>query len=186
MEVTHFNTHSKRHTTLDKSPKPFDFDEKEEPFGLVVPLPSPFSPHFVFDTPPVKLEEKIETFLSNAQEQTLKGFFSFQKEGIETTRFSLDFLFENRSTEISFEVRYFDTAKMEIQLEIQGDNNALESLIPSLPKLYEQILASIFPYQLQLILPRSISQHPEHSVKIKNLCKQQKSVYGVNEDEQAL
>jgi hypothetical protein len=83
-------------------------------------------------------------------------------------------------------VRYFDTAKMEIQLEIQGDNNAIESLIPSLPKLYEQILASIFPYQLQLILPRSISQHPKHSVKIKNLCKQQESVYGVNEDEQAL
>ncbi|MFZ4672890.1 hypothetical protein EB008_02380 [bacterium] len=185
MEISQSIPPLKRPTSFEQGSKPFVLEEEKEPFGITVPLPSPFSPHFIFADPQKGIEQATLSFLSLAQKEVLKGFALLKKEGMEITNFSLDFPFKDRQEEIFFEVRYFDTARMEIQLEIQGGQQALENLVPFLPELYQQILAMVYPYELRLILPKSIVQHPEHSVTIKNLCKQHESVYGVNEDEQA-
>ncbi len=184
MEISQATPPLKRLTSLEPTSKPFELEEEKEPFGITVPLPSPFTPHFIFANPQNGIDKATLSFLSLAQKEVLKGFALLKKEGMEITNFSLDFPLENHQEEIFFEVRYFDTARMEIQIEIQGRQNALERLVPFLPGLYQQILAMVYPYELRLILPKSIAQHPEHSVTIKNLCKQHESVYGVNEDDQ--
>ncbi|MFZ4773053.1 MAG: hypothetical protein ACOYK9_03580 [Chlamydiia bacterium] len=164
------------------------FDETDTPFGMVCSLPSPFTLPLSHQQE-MPIASQVNPFESLPEEtvKELAHFFSVQKNcGTETTTFSLSLPFLNNEPPIEFVVKSCDTAKMVIQVELNGAENALQATIEYLPQLFAMIAASVYPYELSLILPPSIHKSPLNSVSIKELCKERQTVYGVNEDEQAL
>jgi hypothetical protein len=184
MEISRQLCSYKQKESIAKDPKPFAPDEN--PFAAeCLQLPSPFQLLSLTGNEPSGASKEIDLFFSEVKHQVLHAFECRKKGGFEATRFQLVSPLKTLEETIEFEVRYYDTAQMEIQLEIQGSDKALELLIPSLQDLYNQIASSVFPYELRLIIPPSIQNNPRHASTIKNLCKEQRTVYRVNEYEQA-
>ena len=184
MEISRQLCTYKQKESTSKDPKPFDTDDNLFP-TMCPQLPSPFQILPFTGNEPNGESKEIDLFFTEAKHQVLQAFECRKKEGFEATRFQLASPLKTLEETIQFEVRYYDTAQMEIQLEIQGSDKALELLIPSLQDLYNQIASSVFPYELRLILPPSVQNNPRHASTIKNLCKEQRTVYRVNEYEQA-
>ena len=184
MEISGQLCSYKQNELLTNDPKPFE--PYENLFAPVcLQLPSPFQILSLNGSEPNGASKEIDVFFTEVKYQVLQAFECRKKEGFEATRFQLASPLETLGETIEFEVRYYDTAQMEIQLEIQGSDKALEHLIPSLQDLYNQIASSVFPYELRLIIPPSIQNNPRHASTIKNLCNEQRTVYRVNEYEQA-
>lgn len=81
MEISQSIPPLKRPTSFEQGSKPFVLEEEKEPFGITVPLPSPFSPHFIFADPQKGIEQATLSFLSLAQKEVLKGFALLKKRG---------------------------------------------------------------------------------------------------------
>jgi hypothetical protein len=185
MQITKIEPVLEKKGIEKKSLKPFLADEDPQATGFILPLLTPFqnlNPDVEDFSSPT---QQIDFFCQGAKEALKHKFLCLKKEGFESTQFSVVLDLKKIIETVSFEVRYFDTAKMEIQVEMQGSDQALKELLSHLSKLYQEISLAVFPYDLQLLIPQSQQKLLPPSVSIKDLCKQHRTVYGVNEDEQA-
>jgi len=168
-----------------KAPKPFFLHEDPITTAPILPPLTPFQNSNTNTEDFSSSTQQIDFFCQGAKEALMHKFLCLKKEGFESTQFSIVLDLKKILETVCFEVRYFDTAKMEIQVEIQGSDQALKELLTHLSKLYQEISLAVFPYDLQLVIPQSQQKLLPPSVSIKDLCKQHRTVYGVNEDEQA-
>ena len=166
---------------------PFELDESDAPFGMTIPLPSPF----MLLTPAeessnlaskVALAAPLSHQIAEKCQQSLS---CYRENGVEVTTFQLKLSDSSREEPLQFEVKFFDTAQNMISVELSGTPSAIAEAMAHLPQLFAIIAANVYPYELSLILPPSIRNTPLNSVTIKELFKEQRTVYGVNEDEQA-
>ncbi len=159
-------------------------DEEKEPFGLIVELPSPFVLQCSSMEELTRAKEVALAF-QEMEQQVAQTFSCMKENGVETTTFALNFPTQEGTEPLHFTVKSFDTAQMQIQIELDGSLNVLNQALHKIPALYAAIAASVYPYELFLTLPASFGKEPFTSSSIKKLSEEQKTVYGVNEDEQA-
>ena len=185
MQITKIEPPTEKKGVEKKAPKPFSLEEDPNATGYIPPLLAPFQNLNATKEDFASPAQQIDFFCQGAKEALLHKFLCLKKEGFESTQFSVVLDLKKIIETVSFEVRYFDTAKMEIQVEMQGSDQAIKELLTHLSKLHHEISLAVFPYDLQLLIPPSQQKLLPPSVSIKDLCKQHRTVYGVNEDEQA-
>jgi len=185
MRITKVEPILQKKSEEKKLAKSFSLDEDAPLTGPYIHHLSPFQTLHEAPHQTSNHTHEIDFFCNCTKEILQTKLNCLKREGFESTQFSVVLNLKKLTEAVAFEVRYFDTAKMEIQLEMQGSDQALKELLIHLPKLYQEIAMAVFPYELQLLLPQSQLKLLPPSVSIKDLCKQHRTVYGVNEDEQA-
>jgi hypothetical protein len=176
--------------TQKTDPSPFSelfyLDENDPPLGIVCEMVSPFHLQFPVEKEHLKPDLKaIATEILDLFAQQEIVFATQKNNGVEQTSFSLELDHDGQLQQLQFNVTHYDSAKMHIYVTIDGPVGTLLHLLQQTHYLLETIATRVHPYELIFTLPKSVCAERLNAKDIKELFKEQRTVYGVNEDEQA-